>query len=156
MTSDLNSLERYTRSFNFRILGLPESEGENCIDSVRQILKDKFDIEALVIENAHLVGISHSDKPRQMIARFYSCATRRDVISSRERLRNTGLRFVDDLTHKDLEEKRRIKPMMDKLYSDNKRPTFINGRLYAEGRAVSRETINSFLTTLPASASPNN
>ena len=157
MTSDLNSLERYTRSFNFRILGLPESEDENCMDSVRQILKDKFDIEAPVIENAHRVGISRGDKPRQMIARFYSRAIRRDVmISSRERLRNTRLRFVDDLTQKDLEEKRRIKPLMDKLYSENKRPRFINGRLYAEGRAVSRETINSFLATLPASASPGN
>ena len=155
MTSDLNSLERYTRSFNFRIPGLPESEGENCNDSVRQILKAKFDIEAPVTENAHRVGISRGDKPRQMIARFYSRATR-DVISSRERLRNTGLRLVDDLTQKDLEEKRRMKHLMDKLYSENKRPRFINGRLYAEGRAMSRETINSFLATLPASASPSN
>ena len=156
MTSDLNSLERYTRLFNFRILGLPESKGENCIDSVRQILKDKFDIEAPVIENAHRVGISRGDKRRQMIAGFYSPATSRNVISSREWLRNTGMRFVDDLTQKDLEEKMRIKPMMDKLYYENKRPRFINGRLYGEGRAVSRETINSFLATLPASASPNN
>ena len=85
ISSDLNSLERYTRLFNFRILGLRESEVENCINSVRQILKDKFDIEAPVIENAHRVGISRGDKPCQMIARFCSWATRRDVIiSSRE------------------------------------------------------------------------
>ena len=76
--------------------------------------------------------------------------------SSKERLRNTGLRFVDDLTQKELEEKRRIKPLMDELYSENKRPRFINGRLYAEGRAVLRETIDSFLATLPTSASPSN
>ena len=123
MTSDLNSLERYTRSFNCRILGLPENEGENCIDSVRQILKDKFDIEAPVIENAHRVEVSHGDKPRQMITRFYSRATRRDVmVSSRERLNNTGLRFADDLTQRDLEEKRRIKPLMDKLFAEKKVP----------------------------------
>ena len=41
MATDLNSLERYTRSFNFRIFGLPEGKDENCIDSVHQILKDK-------------------------------------------------------------------------------------------------------------------
>ena len=96
MPSEWNSLERYTRSFNFGILGLPQTDGENCVDSVRQ--KDKFDIEAPVIENPHRVGISRGDKPRQMIARFYSQATRRDVmISSRDLLHNTGLRFVDEL-----------------------------------------------------------
>ena len=99
----------------------------------------------------------NSLKPRQMIARFYSRATRTDaMISSRERLGNTGLRFVDDLTQKDLEEKRRIKHLMDKLFAEKKRPRFVNGRLYAEGRAVSRETINSFLATLPATASLRN
>ena len=40
-----------------------ETGGENCIDSVRQILKDKFDIEAQVIENAHRVVVSCGDKP---------------------------------------------------------------------------------------------
>ena len=59
------------------------------------------------------------------------------MISSRERLRNSGLCLVDDLTQKDLDEKRCIKPLMDKLYAENKHPRFINGRLYAEGRAVS-------------------
>ena len=78
------------------------------------------------------------------------------MISSREWIDNTGLRFVDDLTQKDLVEKRRIKPLMDKLFGEKKRPRFVNGRLYAEGRAVSRETINSFLATLPATASLRN
>ena len=154
MATDLNSLERYTRSFNFRILGLPERKDENCIDSVHQILKDKFGIATTVIENAHRVGLSRDDKPRQMIARFYSRATRRAVMTSaRETLQNTGMRFIDDLTQKDLDEKRRLKPLMNKLYNDNKRPRFLNGRLYAEGRAVSRETINSFLATVPATSS---
>ena len=154
METDLNSLERYTRSFNFRILGLPERKDENCVDSVHQILNDKFGIATTVIENAHRVGLSRDDKPRQMIARFYSRATRRAVMTSaRETLQNTGMRFIDDLTQKDLDEKRRLKPLMDKLYNDNKRPRFLNGRLYAEGRAVSRETINSFLATVPATSS---
>ena len=82
METDLNSLERYTRSFNFRILGLPERKDENCVDSVHQILKDKFGIATTVIENAHRVGLSRDDKLRQMIARFYSRATRRAVMTS--------------------------------------------------------------------------
>ena len=75
------------------------------------------------------------------------------MTSARENLQNTGMCFIDDLTHKDLDEKRRLKPLMDKLYNENKRPRFLNGRLYDEGRAVSRETINSFQATVPATSS---
>ena len=154
MATGLNFLERYTRSFNVRILGLPEGKDENCIDSVHQILKDKFGIATTVIENAHRIGLSRDDKPRQMIARFYSRATRLAVMTSaRENLQNTGMRFIDDLTQKDLDEKRRLKPLMGKLYNENKRPRFLNGRLYSEGRVTSRETINSFLATVPATSS---
>lgn len=154
MASDLNSLERYTRSFNFRILGMPETVDENCVLSVQKILKDHFGITNSVIENAHRVGISKGGKPRQMIARFYSRATRRAIMTSaREKLQHSGLRFVDDLTKVDLEEKQQLKSLMDKLYRENKRPRFVNGRLYAEGKVVSREVINSFLETTPGAAS---
>ena len=57
------------------------------------------------------------------------------------------LRIVDDLTAKDLDEKRRLLPLMNKLYQEKKRPRFANGRLYAGGKPVSREIINSFLST---------
>ena len=82
MSSNLNPFERYSRIFNLRIFDLPITIGENCIGSVRQILKDIFDIEAPVIENAHRMGISCGDKPRQMVARFVSQATRWDVMIS--------------------------------------------------------------------------
>ena len=45
-----------------------------------------------LLSRSTTVGVSRGDKPCQMIGRFYSWATRRDVMtSSRERLRNSGL-----------------------------------------------------------------
>ena len=148
MQSEINSLERYTRGFNIRIMGMHEEEEEDCVASVQKLLQDLFDIAGPVIENAHRVGPAKEGRPRQMIARFHSRASRRDVMSkAREKLQNTPYRIVDDLTAKDLDEKRRLLPLMNKLYQEKKRPRFANGRLYAGGKPVSREVINAFLST---------
>ena len=37
LTSDMNSLQCYTRSFNVRILGMPEKKDENCMESVERL-----------------------------------------------------------------------------------------------------------------------
>ena len=135
--SETNNLQRYTRSFNVRFLDIPEQEREDCVATVGGLVSKQFGVPPGAIENAHRVGQSSGGKPRQMIARFYSRVTRR--------LPNTGLRMVDDLTPKDLETKRRFLPYMEKLYVENKKPRFINGRLFSEGRPVPLETINAFL-----------
>ena len=58
-----------------------------------------------------------------MIARFHSRATRHDIMSkAREKLQNTQYRIVDDLTAKDLDEKRRLVPLMSKLYQEKNAP----------------------------------
>ena len=146
LQSETNNLQRYTRSFNVRFLGIPEQEREDCVATVEGLVSKHFGVPPGAIENAHRVGQSSGGKPRQMIARFYSRVTRRLVMTSaREALSNTGLRVVDDLTPKDLETKRRVLPLMEKLYADNKKPRFINGRLFSEGRPVPLETINAFL-----------
>ena len=119
MQSEINALERYTRGFNIRIMGMTENEDEDCVASVQNLLHDSFDITEPVIENAHRVGSTRAGKPRQMIARFHSRATRRYIMTkARERLQNTQYRIVDDLTAKDLDEKRRLLPLMNKLYQE--------------------------------------
>ena len=146
LQSESNNLQRYTRSYNIQFLGIPEKEKEECVVTVEDLMSRYFDIPAGSIENAHRVGQSSSGKPRQIIARFYSRVTRRLVMTSaREVLAGTGFRLVDNLTPKDLEAKRRVLPYMEKLYADNKKPRFINGPLYSEGRPVPLETINAFL-----------
>ena len=81
-----------------------------------------------------------------MIARFHSRVTRRVVmVAARGTLANNGLRVINDLTQKDLETKRRVLPLMEKLYTENKKPRFTNGRLFSNGKPVPQATIDAFL-----------
>ena len=56
-----NRAERHSRSFIVRLLGAREVDGENCVDTVQQILLDKFAITGNVIENAHRTGKRSAD-----------------------------------------------------------------------------------------------
>ena len=73
---------------------------------------------------------------------------------ARERLGETGVRITDDLTARDLEAKKRVIPLMNKLYTENQEPRFANGRLYSNGKLVPQETIDTFLSQLPGNWSP--
>ena len=148
LEAKLVASERHSRSFNVRLLGVPETDGENCVATVVDLLDRKFKLSgsAPVIENAHRIGKTQQDKPRHIIARFYSRVTRSTVMrTTRTNLRDSPLRFVDDLTKEDLLEKQRVRPLMDELFKTNRRPSFRNGKLYAEGRPVSEGEINTFL-----------
>ena len=140
--------ERHSRSFNVRLLGVPETDGENCVATVVDLLDRKFQLSgsAPLTENAHRIGKAQQDKPMHIIARFYSRVTRSTAMrTTRTNLRDSPLRFVDDLTKDDLLEKQRVRPLMDELFKTNRRPSFRNGKLYAEGRPVSEGEINTFL-----------
>ena len=153
MSSSLNTLnakisrsERHSRSFNVRFLGVPEQEGENCVKLAEKLLLDKFHVGGSPIENAHRTGKAVQGHPRHVIARFYSRVTRMDVLrTARAKLSATKIRIVDDLTQEDLREKNRVRPFMDDLYKRQQRPSFRNGRLYADGKEVASEGINAFL-----------
>ena len=44
MQSEINALERYTRGFNIRIMGISEEDGEDCVARVQQVLNYHFGI----------------------------------------------------------------------------------------------------------------
>ena len=67
--------------------------------------------------------------------------------AARAGLRHDGIRIVDDLTRVDWQEKRRVQPLMNKLYKENKRPFFRNRWLYAENRPVPFGLIDNFLSS---------
>ena len=153
MSSSLNTLnakisrsERHSRNFNVRFLVVPEQDGENCVKLAEKLLLDKFHVGGSPIENAHRTGKAVQGHPRHVIARFYSRVTRMDVRrTARAKLSATKIRIVDDLTQEDLREKNRVRPFMDELYKQQQRPSFRNGRLYADGKEVALDVINAFL-----------
>ena len=153
MQSEINALERYTRGFNIGVMGIPEEEGGDCVTRVNRMLHDHFGLSDPSVDNAHRVSKARDGKPRQVIARFHSRATRRDVITgARDKLKNTNYRITDDLIGKNLEEKRRLIRVMNKFYQEKQRPRLTNGCLFANGKPVPLGTINaylSYLTTAP-------
>ena len=155
LKTENNSLGRYTRSFNLRFLGIPETKGENCREVLHKLLKDNLEIGDDVIENAHRTGDRHKQdkRPRQIIARFYSRPVRNQVIrSARKADPSPPFVVLDDLTETDLSEKRRVLPLMTKLFEDGKRPRFHAGRLYVNGDPISELSVNMQLKALETAA----
>ena len=147
LESEVNRLERYTRSFNLRFLNVEESEGENCREVLGTLLHDHLGLESSSIENAHRTGMRRDTGQRHLIARFHSRVTRNEIIR-RARTADTRPPFVviDDLTPADLQEKRRVSPAMKKLYEQGKRPRFYAGKLYVGGRPLKPQTIEKLLS----------
>ena len=100
LAPDMNSLQRYTRSFKARILGIPQEKDENCVESVERLFVEHFGVLNGSIEISHRVGKSDAGKPRQMIARFHSRATRHKCSHGRrqrdscQRIKSPALQMV--------------------------------------------------------------
>ena len=142
---EVTGLERYTRSFNARFVGVDESEGENCRDTVHELLSTHLDIDDEVLENAHRIGPKKPGTPRHIIARFFSRAKRREAIIASRSVNPAPFRIIDDLCKSDADEKKRVAPYMGALFHQGIRPQFRNGRLYVGREAVAKETIANFL-----------
>ena len=61
----MEHLERYSRDFNIRVIGVIEEEGKDCMAIVLNILTLLgFEDASGEIENAHRTGKKRDDKPR--------------------------------------------------------------------------------------------
>ena len=69
----LEHLERYSRDYNIRVLGVNEDEGEDCMTIILDFITSLgFEDAAAEVENAHRTGKKRDDKPRPIIAKLYS------------------------------------------------------------------------------------
>lgn len=138
----LEHLERYSRDFNIRVLGVNENEGEDCMAIVLNFITSLGleDAEAEV-ENAHRTGKKRDDKPRPIIAKLYSRPFKRRLLlagkgaEGREIL--NGVRFVEDFTPSDFNARKLALPTMRKAYEEGKKVRFTKGKLFIDGREVS-------------------
>ena len=65
-----NKLERFSWRNNFRIVGFPETAGENSVEIVHKILQDKFGMETAEIERAHRDGRRIAGKSLHIIVKI--------------------------------------------------------------------------------------
>ena len=105
-------MERHSRDFNIRVLGVVEEEGEDCLS----IIQDFFALLGLrdaggELENAHRTGKKRDGKPRHIIAKLYSRPFKRNLLqvakSQESKDALSGVRFVEDFTHNDFETRRK-------------------------------------------------
>ncbi|CAF1013038.1 unnamed protein product [Didymodactylos carnosus] len=110
--NELEVARRYSRSFNIRVYGIPDSPNETPVQTQLNPLPPPWvKLEELFvthlglnlkhgIEFSHRLPSSIKDKPRPIIARFYSRLERQQVFSSLGKLKGKDLAVTifDDLT----------------------------------------------------------
>lgn len=130
MRERLVSLERYSREYNLRFRNVPESSNEDCVQKVRNILSNQFNME-LEVENAHRVGPRNDDKPRVVICKFLYRPQRYKVIQKKRDLVD-GIWLTEDLIWEDREAKKKLKEVMKEAFENGKKPRFSRGKLYID------------------------
>ncbi|KAK3921113.1 Protein unc-13-like protein C [Frankliniella fusca] len=94
----LDEREQYSRRKNLRIFGIEETDREDT-DKLVIDLADKIGVslQNSHIDRSHRVG-KVGENPRPIIVRFVSYAERREVFTSKKKLRGTGIIVREDLT----------------------------------------------------------
>ena len=118
-------LERYSRDFNIRILGVNETQGEDCLAITMDFISSLgFEDAAAKVENAHRMGKKRDNKPRHIIAKLYSRPFKKKVIqvSKSEDGKATlgGARIVEDFSPGDFETRKKALPLMKKVIQVSK------------------------------------
>ena len=140
LQSAIDNMQRYSRNFNLRFVGVPEEEHplrENCIQKVQDLIYEHLNLE-VDLENAHRVGQSREDLPRHILAKFLRRPERFSVLRERNNFREKShIKIFEDLIPKDLDSRRKLAPVVQDARRQGKRTRFVNGDLIIEGKKYS-------------------
>ena len=120
LKNNYNDLEQYSRRNCIRLFGIPEKKGEDAMETICEIAKEKLGVTLpkSAIDRAHRVGQPHNERtnskngeekgngdrapgvmrPRPIIVKLVSYQTRKSIISQRRKLKGTGISIHEDLT----------------------------------------------------------
>ena len=129
LKSKLLTHERYSRSYNLRIRGIPEFRDQDCMSHVVATLgKLGYSEECCrnQIEIAHQTGAKTPNRSRHVIFKCYSRPFRTEVLRTAKRSRDVlkGIYFIEDLAKEDHELKQKALPLMSTAYKEGKKVTF--------------------------------
>ena len=138
----LENLERYSRDFNIRVLGVNEDEGEDCMTIIMDFITSLgFEDVSAEVENAHRTGKKRDDKPRPIIAKLYSRHFKRRLFQAAKSANGKsilqGVRIVEDFTPSDFNARKKALPLMRKAYDEGRKVRFTRGKLLIDGREIS-------------------
>ena len=142
-------LERYSRDFNIRVVGVVEQDGEDCLLIIRNYLTLLgFEYDLGEIENAHRTGRKREEKPRNIIVKFHSRPFKRVLLRAAKNQESkqvlNGVRFVEDFTPYDFEIRKKALPIMQDAFDQGKKVRFTRGKLFIDGKAVPVEKLFFF------------
>ena len=103
LNEKLRVMEDRSRRTNLRIDGVKEMEKESwsdCEKKVKDILKNKLNLENVEIERAHRMGKRKQDQthPRSIIFKLASWKTKEEILSKRKSLKDTGFYINEDFS----------------------------------------------------------
>ena len=113
----LEHLERHSRDFNIRVLGVSEEDGEDCMAIILDyIARLRFEHAVAEVENAHRTGKNQGERPRHIIAKLYSRPFKRKLCQAAKnadgKVELNEVRFVEDFTPSDFETRKNALPLM--------------------------------------------
>lgn len=111
LEQDVAEMEQYSRRFNVRVFGLEESHGEDCKETVINIIKQHLSITLKKddLAAAHRLPSRRVGKPRPMIVRFTDRDTRGMVLKKRSGLKGKGVSISEDLSRRMMNLLNRVK-----------------------------------------------
>lgn len=128
---NVNKLERQSRRNNIRLGGYPEQRGENVHEIVESIFQEKFEREDIEIERAHRDGKIHTGpnaRPRHILIKLLRYQDKVDIMKmKKDKLKKEDIYFIDDLTGKDLSEKKKWASRVKVLYKQGIYFRFVAG-----------------------------
>lgn len=131
MKVELENLQRHSRSFNLRFIGVaeaPKDQREDCIQVIKDLVKTTVGMN-VDIENAHRTGMK-SSKPRHIIARFLRRPERYNVLMKRKSFSDKKIIVVEDLIQSDLQSRRHLAIHARQAWECGKKVRFSKGTLY--------------------------
>ena len=137
LTADTLTLERYTRSYNFRLFNMKEANDEKTTDVIDKVndLISRVTGSDIKVEYGHRTGPKMNDgKDRAIICRIASRLERAAVRSKRDKFFAAGFPIYDDLPAPDLVEKKKYSAVMkQKWEAGQRKQLFTRGKWYLNG-----------------------
>lgn len=123
----INKQERFSRRNNLRLVGVPTTEGEDCMAIAREILAEAG-VPNCQVERAHRDGRVVNGRDRHLLVKlsFYQDKVT-TLKNARRALADKPYYIVEDLTKADLQEKRRWKDQVQALYQSGTKLRFTAG-----------------------------
>ena len=107
VSDKLVELEDRSRRNNLRIDGIEESPDETwetCENKIKDIIKEKLDIETDVeLDRCHRMGKKRGNRPRTLICRFTKFKDKQCVLSNARKLKGTNIYIYGDFSQGTME-----------------------------------------------------